>query len=124
MPSRPQVRCKHQGCIELVTPPSRYCTPHQRDTWNKQKITHSNNPFYKSQSWIKTRDAFAARHPACNLCGRQGAVVDHIVAIKQGGAPFDWGNLQRLCRACDQTKRGKERHATLALVTTNNKIQI
>jgi 5-methylcytosine-specific restriction protein A len=119
MPRRPSVRCKHQGCIELVTPPSRYCKPHQRDTWNKQKIVHSNNPFYKSQSWIKTRDAFAARNPSCNMCGRQGAVVDHIVAIKQGGAPFDWGNLQRLCRACDQTKRGKERHATLALVTTN-----
>lgn len=116
MPTRPPVRCKHKGCVELVIPPSRFCKEHQQEMWRADKLLYTNNPFYKSKSWIKTRDAFRARNPECNLCGRQGAVVDHIKAIKQGGTPFDWDNLQTLCRACDQTKRGKEAQQHLRLI--------
>lgn len=116
MPTRPPVRCKHKGCVELIIPPARYCKEHQQEKWRADKTIYTNNPFYKSKSWIKTRDAFRVRNPECNLCGRQGAVVDHVVAIKQGGAPFDWDNLQTLCRQCDQTKRGKEAQQYLRLI--------
>lgn len=124
MPSRPPVRCKHKGCAGLVVPPRSYCTVHQRDKWRREKVKHSNNPFYKSSAWIKTRTAFIARYPACKQCGAKGVVVDHVQALSMGGDPFDWANLQTLCRACDQTKRGREAQVHLRLVKSNDQNKI
>ena len=34
--------------------------------------------------------------------------VDHIVPLSKGGAPFDLGNLQPLCRECHNNKINAE----------------
>lgn len=35
-------------------------------------------------------------------------VVDHVVPIKDGGARFDWVNLQSLCVSCHNRKTATE----------------
>jgi 5-methylcytosine-specific restriction endonuclease McrA len=37
-------------------------------------------------------------------------VVDHIIAIKDGGDALNEANLQSLCNRCHQRKRGQESH--------------
>jgi 5-methylcytosine-specific restriction enzyme A len=43
--------------------------------------------------------------PTCRRCRiRATTEVDHIVALEQGGAPFDRANLQGLCGPCHREK--------------------
>ena len=45
----------------------------------------------------------------CEQCGRAGRLeVDHRVPLHLGGAPYDLGNLQALCRGCHFAKTGRE----------------
>jgi 5-methylcytosine-specific restriction endonuclease McrA len=37
-------------------------------------------------------------------------VVDHILAMKDGGEALNDNNLQSLCNSCHQRKRGQEAH--------------
>ena len=37
----------------------------------------------------------------CQTCGKAGVLeVHHVVALRDGGAPYDLANLVTLCRAC------------------------
>ncbi|XPS83916.1 HNH endonuclease domain protein [Desulfosarcina variabilis str. Montpellier] len=36
------------------------------------------------------------------------AIVDHIVELKDGGAPLSEDNVQSLCRSCHQRKTARE----------------
>ena len=61
------------------------------------------NPFYSSAKWRATRDAYKAKHRWCCVCKRLGfhtpiAEVDHVISLREGGAPFDEKNLQGLCK--------------------------
>lgn len=38
------------------------------------------------------------------LCTTQATEVDHVVPLEQGGAVFDWSNLQSLCQDCHTDK--------------------
>ena len=43
--------------------------------------------------------------PVCAACGRRRSdSVDHVQAIRLGGAPFDTANLRALCRPCHSAK--------------------
>ena len=44
----------------------------------------------------------------CRVCGTYGNEVDHIKPLQRGGAPFDEGNLQALCRRCHIEKTRRE----------------
>ena len=51
--------------------------------------------------------------PFCEECYKNGTIikatmVDHIVPIKQGGAPLDMDNLQSLCWSCHSRKSIEE----------------
>ena len=64
---------------------------------------------YDLQAWRRTSRAFLAAHPLCALCTTEGRIriakqVDHIKAVKDGGARFDWTNLQALCDRCHMHK--------------------
>ena len=45
----------------------------------------------------------------CTACGKRGKLeVDHIKRMGDGGAAYDLGNLQALCRSCHFTKTAIE----------------
>ena len=46
----------------------------------------------------------------CRACGRAGRLeCDHRTPLEQGGAEWDMGNLQSLCRTCHIRKTTGER---------------
>jgi len=69
-----------------------------RDPANRQR-----RAIYNTVAWRKLRTEFLAVNPYCRACEADGSrptlatVVDHIVPIEKGGAPFDTDNLQPLC---------------------------
>ena len=47
---------------------------------------------------------------ACVKCGKKGRLeVDHRVPFEDGGAMYDFSNLQTLCRFCHRDKTRGER---------------
>lgn len=69
-------------------------------------------PFYQSAKWRKTRASHLALHPYCVVCERvkiqrKATEVDHIRAMRDGGAPFDHKNLQSLCKPHHSQKTAK-----------------
>ena len=70
--------------------------------------------FYSSPAWIALRDR--VRHEAggrCQVagCGRaeRRMIVDHIVELKDGGAPLDRSNSRLMCRSHHNQKTAAER---------------
>ena len=74
-------------------------------------------PFYSSAEWIALRDQvrreakWMCQAPGCT---RRGHIVDHIVEIKDGGAPLDRGNLRNLCSPHHGEKTARERAKRMA----------
>lgn len=70
---------------------------------------------YQSRQWKATRHHHIQRNPICKECFEvdarvvPGVVVDHIKPIRQGGDPFDFGNLQTLCDHHHNIKSRKEK---------------
>ena len=49
--------------------------------------------------WARARRAVLRRDNwTCQTCGRYGNECDHVVPLQHGGAWYDLGNLQILCR--------------------------
>lgn len=79
------------------------------------------DPIYKSRQWLEARAlALALGNYRCTMCGaklrrspkdrsKRRPFVDHIVELKDGGAPFDQVNLQCLCGSCHTSKTHVER---------------
>lgn len=61
---------------------------------------------YKTQQWANVRLRAKRRDGwACVKCGAKGRIeVDHIVPLRDGGAPYELGNLQCLCVPCHSRK--------------------
>ena len=70
---------------------------------------------YQTQQWKATRRYHIQRNPLCVECKIKekrivaGAVVDHIIPIRQGGQPFDFKNLQTLCSDHHNKKSRQEK---------------
>jgi 5-methylcytosine-specific restriction endonuclease McrA len=65
----------------------------------------ANESFYNSVLWQVIRQRKLAANPICECCHTQRATdVDHIRAIRSGGHPTAWGNLQSLCSECHGIK--------------------
>ena len=66
---------------------------------------------WKGYRWRRFRlQVFERDGWRCRSCGRAGRLeCDHIVPLSRGGAPFDLGNAQALCRGCHVTKSRGER---------------
>lgn len=67
--------------------------------------------FYSSPEWIALRDR--VRREAGGMCQalgctRRGAIVDHVVEIKDGGAKLDRANTVLLCAPCHGAKTHRE----------------
>jgi 5-methylcytosine-specific restriction protein A len=58
-------------------------------------------PFYSTPEWIELRNRVRAEAKGrCQRpgCTRPGHTVDHIVEIRDGGAPLDRTNVEYLCQ--------------------------
>lgn len=80
-----------------------------------QQHAQDNQQFYNSTAWRTVSRGYRSQHPLCRICMDKGLVeagtcVDHIVPINQGGARWDWANLQTLCHRCHARKSGAEAH--------------
>lgn len=66
---------------------------------------------YDSPEWKALRKEMTKAHPFCASCGRDKTrlYVDHIVELKDGGAPYDKRNLTVLCGSCHTTKSNAEK---------------
>ena len=72
---------------------------------------NANSTFYKSAAWRKLRGMFIRTNPVCIVCGRTGAVVDHIVRVNDNpDLALAWDNLQTMCHTCHNSKSGREAH--------------
>lgn len=108
MPRRPLKPCTFPGCSRLVEKDC--CDLHARIKRSFYKARDENRGFYSSVKWQRLRGWFIRRNPLCVLCLRPAEVVDHILAIKDGGEALSDANLQSLCNRCHQRKRGQEAH--------------
>jgi 5-methylcytosine-specific restriction protein A len=59
---------------------------------------------YAGARWRRLRKLFLARNPKCRDCPAAAVHVDHILALKAGGAQYDVNNLQGFCRKCHSRK--------------------
>lgn len=73
----------------------------------KERAHHYGTPEHRA--W--QREVVARAHGMCqgNGCGRTNVrlFADHIIELKDGGAPFDLRNGQALCGSCHSTKTAK-----------------
>lgn len=112
MSPRPTVLrpCAHPGCSALVE--RGRCEKHKRESWRdyeRERRPPRDKVFYSSPAWRAARALVLAGEPLCRECAKAGRVVpavqvDHVRAVKDGGAPFDPENLQPLCLACHSRK--------------------
>ena len=122
MPRRAPTPCRHPGCAALLEGPG-HCDRHRpavhRNYAERRHRFDAEVGFYQSAAWRACRAAFLQAHPLCCRCDAHGllvvaTVVDHVVPIKDGGARFDWNNLQSLCVSCHNRKTAGETHARRA----------
>ena len=118
MPWKAKKVCGWPGCPE--TTDGRYCDKHKKLA-NQQYDGSGRNQqakqFYESTAWRNLRKMKINRQPFCEECKKFNQIVraecvDHIVEIKDGGAPLDMDNLQSLCRSCHSRKtlQGRNKH--------------
>jgi 5-methylcytosine-specific restriction protein A len=100
-----------------VLPTPGYCDKHRsavhRDYGRARRGFDAEHGFYQSAAWRAVRAAFLREHPVCVRCEGRGRLVaavvaDHVLPLKDGGARFDWANLQGLCVACHNSKTAGE----------------
>lgn len=113
MPVRAKSPCRQSGCRTLLDAPG-FCTQHRREVFKaqKQSVTEDykeRNRFYQRKEWKAARALHLQLEPLCRSCRKSGrlvaaTVVDHIIAIDDGGAKLDQENLQSLCKPCHNRK--------------------
>ena len=64
---------------------------------------------YDTATWRQLRRQQLRAHPLCEEClsigtARAAVDVDHRVALKDDGEPFDLANLRSLCHSCHSAK--------------------
>lgn len=104
MPRKPKHPCSYPGCPELTE--GRYCEEHQKLT-NKQYERYGRDPRTRrkyGRAWKRIRDSYAAAHPLCEQCLKEGKYVatqeiHHKIPLAQGGT-HDRSNLIALCKEC------------------------
>lgn len=92
---------------------------HKKRPWIKRKKQSSkgwgqDHEIYNSDRWRRLRLIQLNDEPLCAIHKEKGeivaaTVVDHKIAIQDGGAIWDENNLQSLCKNCHNRKSGKEK---------------
>jgi 5-methylcytosine-specific restriction enzyme A len=87
-------------------------------TYATRLATEPHMGFYSSPEWRTLRDrVYAQRGRRCEDCGRTGTRIfaDHVVELKDGGAPLDEGNVRLRCGSCHTAKSYDARAQRLGL---------
>lgn len=117
MPRNAPTPCRYPGCAAVLGKPG-YCDAHRpaahRDYGRARRGFDAEHGFYQSAAWRAVRAVFLREHPVCGHCQQRGRVVpavvaDHVQPLKDGGARFDWINLQALCVSCHNRKTRHDR---------------
>ncbi|MGZ8164091.1 MAG: HNH endonuclease signature motif containing protein [Methylobacter sp.] len=117
MPRKAKLPCRQSGCPALLDNPG-FCDKHRRETFKTQKLTvtedyKERNRFYQRKAWKNVRALQLQLEPLCRRCRSVGkltaaSVVDHIMAIAEGGPDLDQNNLQSLCSSCHNAKTRRD----------------
>lgn len=105
MPREAKRICRWAWCEAVCS--GSYCEKHKDAAKKKQQAMRITppNPLYKTTQWQAFRALILARDKICRMCKILASKhVDHIVALKDGGAPFDENNAQGLCHSCHSRK--------------------
>lgn len=112
--TRVQLRpCLEPGCPQLVS--SGRCPEHAAAV---DRAAHDRpwRSVYDNPRWRALRRQVRREQPWCAVdgCRNMTAEVDHIVAMQDGGDPFDRDNVQGLCRRHHSEKTADELRARRA----------
>jgi 5-methylcytosine-specific restriction enzyme A len=110
MANRSRKYCASFPCRNLAEPGSSYCLEHK-----PARAPKDTDPFYLSVAWRRFRAWYLSRHPLCEACEREGrtipaSMVDHIVELKDGGAPLAEDNAMSLCWKCHGLKTAQAKN--------------
>jgi 5-methylcytosine-specific restriction endonuclease McrA len=107
--------CNEHGCPEIVPPGQSRCTQHRRTqdrAWEQRthRETQPHREVYKNFQWLKLKAQVRLEEPFCRVstCANPTTDIDHIIAVQDGGAPFDRNNLQGLCKQHHSEKTAHE----------------
>ena len=120
MPSKPKTFCLN-NCRSLAISGRRYCATcaetidkrreAQRIKYRARTDAKRGNSTARGYDnrWARLSKYVRANEPLCRMCKVQMAdLVDHIVALRDGGERLDVDNLQPLCRKCHAIKTAQE----------------
>ena len=107
MPMAPPRQCPVPGCAGTLP-----CPTHQRVKPNGPRRSAGQRGY--DAMWRGLRDRWLREHPSCVRCGQPADMVDHIVALVDGGARLDRANLASMCWSCHSDKTQSERRARAA----------
>ena len=109
MPTSPPSPCTFPGCPSLVHGRGSRCPEHSYEAARPNASQRG----YASRRWRRIRELVIERDGgSCQICGRLGRQVAHIVDRRLGGSD-DPSNLRLLCDSCHsretalETKFGK-----------------
>jgi 5-methylcytosine-specific restriction enzyme A len=110
MPYSPLPPCSAPGCPARAVSRGR-CARHAQEAARRYREQHPDaRPSAGARGygaeWRDVRVAHLARSPWCQVCGRAGSVVDHIIPRAAGGTD-DPSNLQTLCARCHGQKTAR-----------------
>jgi 5-methylcytosine-specific restriction protein A len=102
IPACPNEAVKRGRCQEHHNEVSRQESSRIRE---KRDGLYTDNPVWRKYY----RPVILARHIVCQICHEQpSTIVDHIVAIEDGGEALKLDNLQGVCRSCHNRKTREE----------------
>ena len=104
MPTKPKRPCSHPSCPKLTN--GRFCEEHAKEE-AKRYEKYDRDPAVRrryGRAWKRIRDRYAATHPLCELCQKNGLLIPteeihHKIPLSEGGTHSE-ENLIALCKAC------------------------
>ena len=80
--------------------------------WDEVGVAHPSSAINRNRWRVVRRAVLERDQHRCRSCGCAGKLeVDHVIALADGGASYDLGNLQVLCRSCHISKTVAENRA-------------
>lgn len=107
--------CRGYFCGRFTTNKRGYCDACQKKKWKEEAAPkRERTRFYDTKEWRAVRAVVLIRNPLCVECGKAAELVDHIKPISGADDPLalDLENLQSMCHACHNRKRGREAHGS------------